>query len=299
MKATMAWRCRACDDLVKDYLCVPLTPIVISAAQSKKGGVTEWYQRAPKIIMANVIPPDDVDDLPVVDPNQPDAVPVIPEPVLVDEDEDPEEKEFKKEEEPQEEEDMDIDGEEDENEPELTFPYEETGPLNPPPPAFDSEPEDVIEVEDTVEPKDETVPASVYEVGESSTTTFLREDGDSLLPGFMRRDIDSLFGRIASLSRRLCGRETAHALVEKKGKAKDEYYGKLILDLGNEMRSSVEELEAGVALANNIRRGSEMLRVESLPDHLFISYGLHTLQRTSGNDMRKSSNLVAAWNELL
>ncbi|GJZ49641.1 hypothetical protein Tco_0603831, partial [Tanacetum coccineum] len=35
--------------------------------------------------------------------------------------------------------------------------------------------------------------------------------------------------------------ETTHALVEKKGKAKDEYYGKLILDLGNEVRSSVEE----------------------------------------------------------
>ncbi|GJX01166.1 hypothetical protein Tco_0185079 [Tanacetum coccineum] len=35
--------------------------------------------------------------------------------------------------------------------------------------------------------------------------------------------------------------ETAHALVEKKGKAKDEYYGKLILDLGNEVRSSVEQ----------------------------------------------------------
>ncbi|GJU45961.1 hypothetical protein Tco_1203227 [Tanacetum coccineum] len=46
---------------------------------------------------------------------------------------------------------------------------------------------------------------------------------------------------MASLSRRLCGRETAHALVEKKGKAKDEYYGKLILDLGNEVRSSVEQ----------------------------------------------------------
>ncbi|GJT04614.1 hypothetical protein Tco_0839076 [Tanacetum coccineum] len=57
----------------------------------------------------------------------------------------------------------------------------------------------------------------------------------------MRRDINSLFGRVASLSRRLCGRETAHALVEKKGKAKDEYYGKLILDLGNEVRSSVEQ----------------------------------------------------------
>nr|GFB00199.1 hypothetical protein [Tanacetum cinerariifolium] len=32
-----------------------------------------------------------------------------------------------------------------------------------------------------------------------------------------------------------------YSLVEKKGKEKDEYYGKLILDLGNEVRSSVEE----------------------------------------------------------
>ncbi|GJR07547.1 reverse transcriptase domain-containing protein [Tanacetum coccineum] len=54
---------------------------------------------------------------------------------------------------------MDIDDEEDKNEPELTFPYEETNPLNPPPPAFDLEPEDVIEVEDTVEPEDEIAPA--------------------------------------------------------------------------------------------------------------------------------------------
>ncbi|GKE99965.1 hypothetical protein Tco_0023316 [Tanacetum coccineum] len=35
--------------------------------------------------------------------------------------------------------------------------------------------------------------------------------------------------------------KTAHALVEKKGKSKDKYYGKLILDLGNEMRSSMEQ----------------------------------------------------------
>ncbi|GJX42788.1 hypothetical protein Tco_0257778 [Tanacetum coccineum] len=35
--------------------------------------------------------------------------------------------------------------------------------------------------------------------------------------------------------------EVAHALVEKKGKAKEEYYGKLILDLGNEVRSSMEQ----------------------------------------------------------
>ncbi|GJR89849.1 putative reverse transcriptase domain-containing protein [Tanacetum coccineum] len=88
-------------------------------------------------------------------------------------------------------------------------------PLNPPPPASESEPDDEVEVEDA--------------------------GGDSLLHGFMRRDIDSLFGRIANLSRRLCGCETAHALVEKKGKAKDKFYGKLILDLGNEVRSSVEQ----------------------------------------------------------
>nr|GFA12431.1 putative reverse transcriptase domain-containing protein [Tanacetum cinerariifolium] len=149
------------------------------------------------IIMVNVILPDHMDDAPVVEPNQHNDVPAIPEPVLVDEDEDPKEKEFKEEEEPQEEEDdMEVDIEEDENEPKLTHPYEGVDPLNPPPPASESEPEDVIEVEDTVE------------------------------------DIDSLFGRMTSLSRRLCGREMAHAVVKKKEKAKDEYYGKLILDLG-------------------------------------------------------------------
>ncbi|GKA84903.1 hypothetical protein Tco_0806557 [Tanacetum coccineum] len=84
-------------------------------------------------------------------------------------------------------------------------------PLNPPPPASESEHEDVIKVENPIEHEDETVLASVYEVGESSTAPFLREDNDGLLP------------------------------VEKKGKAKDEYYGKLILDLGNELRSSVEQ----------------------------------------------------------
>ncbi|GKG63905.1 hypothetical protein Tco_0647272, partial [Tanacetum coccineum] len=56
-------------------------------------------------------------------------------------------------------------------EPELTFPYEDTDSLNLLPPAFDSKSEDVIEIKDTVEPEDETIPASVYEVGESSTAT--------------------------------------------------------------------------------------------------------------------------------
>ncbi|GKB52588.1 putative reverse transcriptase domain-containing protein [Tanacetum coccineum] len=122
---------------------------------------------------------------------------------------DSKEEEFEEEEEPYEEEDdMEVDIKGDKNEPELTYPYEEVDPLNPPPLASKSEPKDVI------------------------------EDSDGLLHGLTRRDINSLFGRMASLSRRLCGRETAHALVEKKGKAKDEYYGKLILDLGNEVHSN-------------------------------------------------------------
>nr|GEX95185.1 hypothetical protein [Tanacetum cinerariifolium] len=121
---------------------------------------------------------------------------------------------------------MEVDIEEDENEPELTYPYEEVDPLNPPSPASESEPEDVIEVENTIKHEDETVPASVYDVGESSTVATPRKDSDSLLPGFMRWDIDSLFGRIASISRRLCGRETSHALFVKKVKAKYKYYDK-------------------------------------------------------------------------
>nr|GEZ78496.1 hypothetical protein [Tanacetum cinerariifolium] len=230
-----------------------------------------------EIIVVNVIPPDHVDDVPVVERNQHVDVPVVPEHVLVDEDEDPKEDEFKEEKDPQEEEDdlevdieedgnepeltypyeevdplnppppasesrpkdaiddMEVDIEEDGNEPELTYPYEEVDPLNPPPPASESEPEDAIEVEHLIKHEDETVPASVHKVGESSTAPFLCEDGDGLFPGLMRRDINFLFGRMDSVSRRLCGRETAHALVEKKRKAKEKYYDKLILDLGNEI----------------------------------------------------------------
>ncbi|GJY72646.1 hypothetical protein Tco_0476349, partial [Tanacetum coccineum] len=146
------------------------------------------------------------------------------------------------EEDPQEDEDdMEIDIEEDENEPELTYPYKEVDPLNPLSPASESDPDDEIEVENTIEHEDETIPVSIYKVGESSTATIPQEDGDRLLPGFMRRDIDSLFGRMVNFSRRLCGHETAHALVENKGEAKDRFYGKLTLDLGNEVRSSVEQ----------------------------------------------------------
>ncbi|GJU47825.1 hypothetical protein Tco_1217380 [Tanacetum coccineum] len=105
--------------------------------------------------MVNEIPLDYVDDVPVFEPNQHDDVPVVPEPVLVDEDEDPEEDEFKEEEDPQEEEDdMEIDIEEDKNKSELTYPYEEVDPLNPPPPASKSEPDDEIEVENPIEYED-------------------------------------------------------------------------------------------------------------------------------------------------
>ncbi|GJR09219.1 putative reverse transcriptase domain-containing protein [Tanacetum coccineum] len=220
-----------------------------------------------KIIMVNVIPPDHDHDVPVVEPNQHDDALVVPEPVLEDEDEDPEEDEFEEEEDPQEDEDdMEIDIEEDENEPELTYPYEEVDPLNPPPPASESEPDDEIEVENPIEHEDETVPVSVYEVGESSTAAIPREDGDRLLPGFMRRDIDSLFGRMVNFLRRLCGRETAHALVEKKGEAKDKFYGKLILDLGNEVRSSVEQgtaaMEKLVEKLENVKEKAECKKLK-------------------------------------
>ncbi|GKA17342.1 hypothetical protein Tco_0697179 [Tanacetum coccineum] len=157
--------------------------------------------------MVNVIPPNHVDDVPVVEPNQHDDVPVVPEPVLEDEDEDPEEEEFEEEEEPQEEEDdMEVDIEEDENEPELTYPYEKVDPLNPLSPTSESEPEDVIEVENTIEHEDETVPASVHELGESSTAPFLREDSDGLLPDLMRRDINTLFEQGTTVMKKLVER---------------------------------------------------------------------------------------------
>ncbi|GJZ62616.1 hypothetical protein Tco_0618753 [Tanacetum coccineum] len=176
MKATMAWRCRACDDLVKDYLCVPFEEgVPVETAGS--GAMT--------IIMVKKTPPDHVDDVPVVEPNQHDDVLVVPEPIIEDEDEDPEEDEFEEEKDPQEEEDdMEVDIEEDKNEPEFTYPYEEVNPLNPPPPVSESEPDDEIEVENPIEHEDETILVSVYEVGESSTAAIPREDGDSLLPGF-------------------------------------------------------------------------------------------------------------------
>ncbi|GJU70607.1 hypothetical protein Tco_1256866 [Tanacetum coccineum] len=55
-------------------------------------------------------------------------------------------------------------------------------------------------------------------------------------------------------------------VVEKKGKAKDEYYGKLILDLGNEVRSSVEQgtasMEKLVEKLNNAKEKAECKKLK-------------------------------------
>ncbi|GKE50539.1 hypothetical protein Tco_1481797 [Tanacetum coccineum] len=179
-----------------------------------------------KIIMVNVIPPDHDHDVPVVELNQHDDVPVIPEPVLEDEDEDTEEDKFEEEEDPQEDEDdMEIDIEEDKNEPELTYPYEEVDPLNPPLPASEFEPDNEIEVENLIKHEDETVPVSVYEM--------------------------------------------THALVKKKGESKDRFYGKLILDLGNEVRSSVEQGTAAMEkLVEKLENVEEKAKCKKLKKEL-------------------------------
>nr|GEY28069.1 reverse transcriptase domain-containing protein [Tanacetum cinerariifolium] len=127
---------------------------------------------------------------------------------------------------------------EDENKPELTYPYEEVNPLNPPPPASESEPEDVNEVENRLSMRMRLfLLASMRQVNRLLLLFFER----TMMSDLMRMDINSLFGQMASLSRQLCGHKMAHALVKKKGKAKDEYYGKLILEFCNEVRSSVEQ----------------------------------------------------------
>ncbi|GJW40559.1 hypothetical protein Tco_0066404 [Tanacetum coccineum] len=64
--------------------------------------------------------------------------------------------------------------------------------------------------------------------------TYPYEEVDSYPPR-PALDIDSLFGRMVNFSRRLCSRETTHALVEKKGEANDRFYAmeKLVEKLKN------------------------------------------------------------------
>ncbi|GKE41464.1 hypothetical protein Tco_1468748 [Tanacetum coccineum] len=57
-----------------------------------------------------------------------------------------------------------------------------------------------------------------------------------------------------------------NAMVKKKGKAKDKFYGKLILDLGNEVRSSVEQgtvaMEKLVEKLDNVKGKAECKKLK-------------------------------------
>ncbi|GJR50815.1 putative reverse transcriptase domain-containing protein [Tanacetum coccineum] len=151
--------------------------------------------RVGKIIMVNEIPPDHVDDVPVVEPDQHDDVLVIPEPV-----------------------------------------------------------------EDTIEPEDETVPVSVYEVD------------------FFVFETD------------VC-REMTYALVEKKGKAKDKFYGKIILDLGNEVCYSVKEgaaaMEDLVKMIGNTKEKAECKRLKKELEEARLS---NTLLRMQNERVKRDLN---------
>ncbi|GKB83967.1 hypothetical protein Tco_0950862, partial [Tanacetum coccineum] len=71
---------------------------------------------------------------------------------------------------------------------------------------------------------------------------------------------------MVNFSRRLCGRKTVHALVEKKREAKDKFYGKLIFDLGNEVRSRVEQgttaMEKLVEKLENVEEKAECKKLK-------------------------------------
>ncbi|GJT17308.1 putative reverse transcriptase domain-containing protein [Tanacetum coccineum] len=87
-------------------------------------------------------------------------------------------------------------------------------------------PEPILEDEDEDPEEDEFEEEEDPQEDEDDIEIDIEEDENEpeLLPGFMRRDIDSLFGRMVNFLRRLCGRETAHASVEKKGEANDRFY---------------------------------------------------------------------------
>nr|GEV12727.1 hypothetical protein [Tanacetum cinerariifolium] len=219
-----------------------------------------------EIIMVNVIPPNHVNDVPVVEPDQHDDVPVVLEHVSVNEDEDPEEDEFEEEKTNKSREiSIGLDFE-------LMSSIKLVVGIKR---LYDDlrvtadQVYDAIEAENPIEHEDEIVPASVHKVGESSTVSFLCEDSDGLLPSLMRMDINSLFGQMASLLRRLCGRETVHALGGKKGKAKDEFYGKLILDLGNEVHSSVVQgMTVMEKLVEKLRNAKDKVECKKLKNKL-------------------------------
>ncbi|GJW38763.1 putative reverse transcriptase domain-containing protein [Tanacetum coccineum] len=105
------------------------------------------------------------------------------------------------------------------------------------------EEEDPQEEEDDMEvniKEDKNEPELTYPYEETDSLNLPPPDGDSLL--------------------------SAHALVEKEGKAKDKFYGKLILDLGNEVRSSVKQgttaIEKLVEKLGNVEEKAECKKLK-------------------------------------
>ncbi|GJV17397.1 retrovirus-related pol polyprotein from transposon TNT 1-94 [Tanacetum coccineum] len=135
---------------------------------------------------------------------------------------------------------MEIYIEEDENKPELAYPYEEVDPLNPPPPASESEPDNEIEVENPIEHEDETIPVSVYKVGESSTTAIPREDGDRLLPGTVA--MEKLVEKLKNVKEKAECKKLKKELEEARGFMFEEIFNEAIDVLIEDEMSPLSEL---------------------------------------------------------
>ncbi|GKA42494.1 putative reverse transcriptase domain-containing protein [Tanacetum coccineum] len=105
----------------------------------------------------------------------------------------------------------------------------------------DPKEEEFEEEEDPQEEDDMEV--DIEEDENDPELTYPYEEVDPLNPSpLASEDIKLLFlGRIASLFKKPLWSEDGVYMVTEKGKKKDEYYGKLILDLGNEVRSSVDQ----------------------------------------------------------
>nr|GFB17691.1 hypothetical protein [Tanacetum cinerariifolium] len=112
---------------------------------------------------------------------------------------------------------------------------------------MDPKEEEFREEEKTQEEEDD-MEVDIEEDDNESVLTYLYEEVDPLNPLLHAsdselEDVNEVENTLESEDETVpvIIHETAHALVKKKGKAKDEYYGKLILDLSNEVRSSLEQ----------------------------------------------------------
>ncbi|GJS63257.1 hypothetical protein Tco_0677821 [Tanacetum coccineum] len=86
-------------------------------------------------------------------------------------------------------------------------------------------------------------------------------------------------------------RKTAYALVENKGKAKDKFYGKIILDLGNEVRYSVKEGAAAMEdLVKNIGNTKEKAECKRLKKELEEARLSNTLLRMQNERVKRDLN---------